>query len=175
MFDIHGGLGLNFTNCGELNTAHNMVWSSYVLEFVPHYDSATALCKKGYCRARVLGLTQSLALKPGSSNTKQLAASLDKMLLNLKVTVILSSFFTSTLAEESQLWARSIPNSAALSKRSGYNPLYDLCGTGTSCSEACGRTFIQCDANDGNLHCFDPNSKQTCCPNGSGRTYFSLV
>ncbi|KAG4428294.1 hypothetical protein IFR05_016223 [Cadophora sp. M221] len=56
------------------------------------------------------------------------------------------------------------------SPASSYNPLADFCGTGTSCSQACGSSFQTCPSNDApaTLHCFNPSSGQECCANGSG-------
>ncbi|KAK6079694.1 hypothetical protein SCUP515_03950 [Seiridium cupressi] len=50
----------------------------------------------------------------------------------------------------------------------GYQPDTTLCGTGTTCAEACGAGFEQCASSDEEVHCYDAGSQQTCCPNNSG-------
>jgi hypothetical protein len=52
----------------------------------------------------------------------------------------------------------------------GYQPDTTLCGTGTSCAEACGAGFAQCSSTDGAVYCYDAGNSQTCCPNGSGNS-----
>jgi hypothetical protein len=55
---------------------------------------------------------------------------------------------------------------------SGYQPTQTICGTGTTCQEACGSDFQQCSSNDGQTHCFEPDKNQQCCSDGSGSTFF---
>ncbi|KAI0867862.1 hypothetical protein GGS24DRAFT_252265 [Hypoxylon argillaceum] len=50
----------------------------------------------------------------------------------------------------------------------GYSPMEQICGTGDTCAEACGKGFKQCASKDGIPHCFNQLQKQTCCPSGSG-------
>ncbi|KAH8820512.1 hypothetical protein F5884DRAFT_52395 [Xylogone sp. PMI_703] len=49
----------------------------------------------------------------------------------------------------------------------GYPPSQSLCGSGDTCAEACGPTYVQCPSNEG-LSCFQPSLGQTCCPDGTG-------
>ncbi len=52
----------------------------------------------------------------------------------------------------------------------GYPPEFGSCGSGTTCSDACGDGFEACNATTSlSLFCFNKPAGQTCCPNGSGR------
>lgn len=58
----------------------------------------------------------------------------------------------------------------------GYNPEFGSCGSGKTCSDACGTEFEACNATTGlSLFCFNPGAGQKCCPNGSGRESPSLA
>ncbi|KAK7179145.1 hypothetical protein DPSP01_012203 [Paraphaeosphaeria sporulosa] len=57
--------------------------------------------------------------------------------------------------------------SDALTKRQGYYPSSQPCGSGTNCAEACGAGQVECPADAGRGVCFDPSQSQ-CCPDGSG-------
>ncbi|KAI1327505.1 hypothetical protein F5Y16DRAFT_399286 [Xylariaceae sp. FL0255] len=50
----------------------------------------------------------------------------------------------------------------------GYSPGEQLCGVGQTCAEACGEGFEQCASKDSFTHCYDPTSRQICCPGGTG-------
>lgn len=50
----------------------------------------------------------------------------------------------------------------------GYAPTEQLCGSGDTCAEACGKGFRQCASTDGLTHCYNRTKKQTCCPGGTG-------
>lgn len=52
----------------------------------------------------------------------------------------------------------------------GYSPSSSLCGLGTTCAEACGAGYATCKSTDDAIHCYDPSSAQTCCPDGSGNS-----
>jgi hypothetical protein len=54
----------------------------------------------------------------------------------------------------------------------GYQPGSYNCGQGATCVEACGPGQQQCASNDGQIHCYNPTVKQSCCSNGSGCEYF---
>jgi hypothetical protein len=56
-----------------------------------------------------------------------------------------------------------------LTKRQGYYPTSNPCGSGTTCAEACGAGQVECIADVGRGVCFDPSLSQ-CCPDGSGST-----
>jgi hypothetical protein len=53
----------------------------------------------------------------------------------------------------------------------GYSPDFGLCGTGTTCQDACGPNWESCQASTTlSLFCYNKvDLKQTCCENGSGR------
>ncbi|CZR53978.1 uncharacterized protein PAC_03861 [Phialocephala subalpina] len=70
-----------------------------------------------------------------------------------------------------KLGSMSLNNAFGLLKRqAGYQPTQTYCGPGTDCPTSCGATFAQCASSDGELHCFDPTIKETCCPDGSGNS-----
>ncbi|KAK8051445.1 hypothetical protein PG993_002830 [Apiospora rasikravindrae] len=48
-----------------------------------------------------------------------------------------------------------------------YQPAETLCGSGTTCAEACGKGFEQCGSQDDQVHCFNPTVGQTCCQGGT--------
>lgn len=50
----------------------------------------------------------------------------------------------------------------------GYQPTEAVCGTGTTCAEACGAGYETCASKDDEIHCFNPTVAETCCPNKSG-------
>ncbi len=56
-----------------------------------------------------------------------------------------------------------------------YSPAMDLCGQGTSCTEACGNDYEVCASRDEMLHCFDPVEGQVCCGDGSGSMFAAHV
>ncbi|ATZ46901.1 hypothetical protein BCIN_02g02450 [Botrytis cinerea B05.10] len=53
-------------------------------------------------------------------------------------------------------------------RQSGYQPSQTFCSGYGTCAEACGTGYETCASNDGDLHCFDPTVKETCCPTGTG-------
>jgi hypothetical protein len=55
----------------------------------------------------------------------------------------------------------------------GYQPEQSVCGSGSTCAEACGSGYEACGSNDGNTHCFSPADNQSCCGDGTG-SEFSL-
>lgn len=61
-----------------------------------------------------------------------------------------------------------------LKRQAGYQPTQTYCGPGADCATSCGATFAQCASSDGDLHCYDPTVKETCCPDGSGSMYLIL-
>jgi hypothetical protein len=50
----------------------------------------------------------------------------------------------------------------------GYSPEQTFCGTGNTCTAACGAEYQTCASTDQVTHCFNPAQKQTCCPGGTG-------
>ncbi|EDN96664.1 hypothetical protein SS1G_01590 [Sclerotinia sclerotiorum 1980 UF-70] len=68
-----------------------------------------------------------------------------------------------------KLAAKSLNPAYGLTKRqAGYQPSQTFCsGTGT-CAKACGTGYETCASTDGDLHCFNPTAKETCCPTGTG-------
>jgi len=65
----------------------------------------------------------------------------------------------------------SINPAFGLAKRqAGYEPSQTECGSGDTCAEACGTGYVQCASNDGGMHCFNPDIKETCCPDGTGNS-----
>jgi len=85
-------------------------------------------------------------------------------------TITVSSLFVaSALAVASpapyKLGSMSFNNAFGLNKRqAGYQPTQTYCSPGDTCAEACGATYEQCVSSDGDLHCYDPTIKQSCCP-----------
>ncbi|KAK1827329.1 hypothetical protein QBC39DRAFT_362098 [Podospora conica] len=62
-------------------------------------------------------------------------------------------------------------NASLMRRQSGYHPEFNTCGTGTTCTEACGSGFETCLAvGSSALFCYNPRDGQTCCPGGSGRS-----
>lgn len=53
-------------------------------------------------------------------------------------------------------------------RQSGYQPSQTFCSGYGTCAEACGTGYETCASTDGDLHCFDPTAKETCCPTGTG-------
>jgi hypothetical protein len=54
----------------------------------------------------------------------------------------------------------------------GYQPTESTCSDGATCAEACGSGYVTCASVDSNVHCFNPDIKQTCCPDQTGSTFF---
>lgn len=52
----------------------------------------------------------------------------------------------------------------------GYQPTQSVCGVGATCADACGAGYITCASSDSTIHCFNPDAKQTCCPDNSGNS-----
>ncbi|KAK4189742.1 hypothetical protein QBC35DRAFT_128170 [Podospora australis] len=52
----------------------------------------------------------------------------------------------------------------------GYQPEQAVCGTGSTCEEACGSGYTTCSSSDKQVHCFNPAAAQTCCPDLSGNS-----
>ncbi|KAK8011211.1 hypothetical protein PG990_010176 [Apiospora arundinis] len=48
-----------------------------------------------------------------------------------------------------------------------YQPSETLCGSGSTCAEACGKGFEQCGSKDDQVHCFNPAVGQKCCSGAS--------
>ncbi|KUJ08456.1 uncharacterized protein LY89DRAFT_711535 [Mollisia scopiformis] len=70
-----------------------------------------------------------------------------------------------------KLGSMSLNNAFGLFKRqAGYQPTQTYCGPGADCAASCGADYIQCASSDGDLHCYDPTIKETCCPDGSGNS-----
>ena len=70
--------------------------------------------------------------------------------------------------------------SASLVKRNdgGYHPEYNLCGTGTTCQEACGDGFQACQptlSQETTLLCYNPDEGEICCPGGQGSASTPLI
>jgi hypothetical protein len=59
----------------------------------------------------------------------------------------------------------------------GYSPDFGLCGTGTTCQDACGPNWESCQASTTlSLFCYNKvDLKQTCCENGSGRALYRFL
>ncbi|KAI1503878.1 hypothetical protein F5X99DRAFT_406559 [Biscogniauxia marginata] len=53
-------------------------------------------------------------------------------------------------------------------RQDGYAPEQEICGSGSTCAEACGKGFKQCASKDNLVHCYDASAKQTCCPGNTG-------
>lgn len=58
---------------------------------------------------------------------------------------------------------------------SAYQPTQSICGTGTTCAEACGDGYETCTSSDEMVHCYNPAAAQTCCPDASGSKFYSLA
>jgi hypothetical protein len=96
-----------------------------------------------------------------------------KSFAKMHLTTLASSFalVAAALAASQPAMMAGMPLDEAfgLSKRqSGYYPSSSFCGRGDTCAEACGAGSEMCSSTDGSLHCYRPDRKQTCCPNGSG-------
>lgn len=50
----------------------------------------------------------------------------------------------------------------------GYQPTQSVCGEGATCAQACGAGYTTCASKDSTIHCYNPDAKQTCCPDNSG-------
>lgn len=57
-----------------------------------------------------------------------------------------------------------------MKRQAGYQPTQHKCGNGATCADACGAGYITCPSNDGQTHCYDPDIKETCCPDGTGNS-----
>lgn len=96
-----------------------------------------------------------------------------KMLSNIFVA---SSFFVASVLAAAEpvpyrIGSMSLNNAFGLAKRqAGYAPTQTFCGPGTDCASSCGTGYVQCDSTDGDLHCYDPDIQQTCCPDGTGNS-----
>jgi hypothetical protein len=95
------------------------------------------------------------------------------MLFNTFVAV--SIFGASALGAASpapyKLGKMSINSAFGLMKRqAGYQPTQTFCGPGADCAASCGAGYVQCPSTDSTLHCFDPDVKQSCCPDGTGNS-----
>ena len=55
-------------------------------------------------------------------------------------------------------------------QESGYQPSQSYCGQGATCAEACGAGYTTCASSDSQIHCFNPDAGELCCPDGSGST-----
>lgn len=84
--------------------------------------------------------------------------------LSLLVTAALGSDFYSPADNFGAMFPRG-----ELGKRQGYYPGTKYCGKGTTCTEACGPTHVQCPSKSG-LYCFDPAVGQHCCPDLTGNS-----
>jgi hypothetical protein len=70
-----------------------------------------------------------------------------------------------------KLGSMSFNRAFGLAKRqAGYAPSQTYCGPGTDCASSCGTGYIQCASTDSDLHCYNPEIKQTCCPDGNGNS-----
>ncbi|KAA8573603.1 hypothetical protein MFRU_001g04300 [Monilinia fructicola] len=84
---------------------------------------------------------------------------------------VLAASVSATVSEGMpyKLAARSLNPAHGLAKRqSGYQPSQTFCSGYGTCAEACGTGYETCASTDGDLHCFDPTAKETCCPTGTG-------
>ncbi|KAK4178192.1 hypothetical protein QBC36DRAFT_110215 [Triangularia setosa] len=52
----------------------------------------------------------------------------------------------------------------------GYQPEQAVCGEGNTCEEACGAGYTTCASTDNQVHCFNAQAAQTCCPDQSGNS-----
>lgn len=68
---------------------------------------------------------------------------------------------------------KAIRNVTLLSLRAlSYSPAMDLCGQGTTCTEACGSDYEVCASWGEMLHCFNPVAGQVCCEDGTGSMFY---
>ncbi|KAF9738709.1 hypothetical protein PMIN06_009607 [Paraphaeosphaeria minitans] len=84
--------------------------------------------------------------------------------LTLILPAVLGAEFSQIIAHD---FSAMLRRSNALTKRQGYYPSSQPCGSGTTCAEACGAGQVECPADAGRGVCFDPSQSQ-CCPDGSG-------
>ncbi|KAK3997381.1 hypothetical protein QBC44DRAFT_93988 [Cladorrhinum sp. PSN332] len=52
----------------------------------------------------------------------------------------------------------------------GYQPESAVCGSGNTCEEACGSGYQTCASVDSEVHCFNKDAGQICCPDKSGNS-----
>lgn len=93
------------------------------------------------------------------------------MLFNTLATsaLLLAAAHASAEPAPYKLGKMSMNNAFGLLKRqAGYQPSQTYCGPGETCADSCGAGYVQCPSTDGDMHCFDPDVKQTCCPDGTG-------
>ncbi|KAF8864299.1 hypothetical protein BDZ45DRAFT_711745 [Acephala macrosclerotiorum] len=89
----------------------------------------------------------------------------------LAVSVLLAAAHASPEPAPYKLGSMSLNRAFGLLKRqAGYQPTQTYCGPGADCATSCGADFVQCASTDGDLHCYDPSIKDTCCPDGSGNS-----
>ncbi|KAF2833569.1 hypothetical protein CC86DRAFT_278157 [Ophiobolus disseminans] len=55
-----------------------------------------------------------------------------------------------------------------IAKRQGYTPEQRSCGTGRTCQDACGASYVQCPSTDSRIHCHNPTTGSHCCTDGTG-------
>jgi len=51
-----------------------------------------------------------------------------------------------------------------------YRPTQAMCNQGHTCAEACGDGYATCSSGDSQVHCYNPQAAETCCPDGSGNS-----
>lgn len=51
-----------------------------------------------------------------------------------------------------------------------YSPYQSICGAAATCAQACGDAFDQCASSDNQMHCYNVQSNESCCPDGSGNS-----
>ena len=95
----------------------------------------------------------------------------DRILLDMKLFTLMILFASECTATTQQtFWSSSSSSNNSLAKRQtvGYFPIANDCGSGSSCSAACGEEFLQCPAEDSFLHCYSPHDGQKCCSDDTG-------
>jgi hypothetical protein len=70
-------------------------------------------------------------------------------------------------------WGNPFASQPGLVRRqAGYHPEFGGCDTGTTCSDACGKGFEECESSTNlALFCYNPTVGQTCCRDDLGREF----
>ncbi|RDW71389.1 hypothetical protein BP6252_07952 [Coleophoma cylindrospora] len=88
-----------------------------------------------------------------------------------RFSILFTAVLGSAAPKPYKLGSGAFNKALGLSRRyeQGYQPTQDTCGSGSTCSEACGKGYITCDSSvDEGSHCFNPDAGEKCCPNNSG-------
>lgn len=122
-------------------------------------------------------LSQHISLSHSLEITRVFLCNLKMYFNTLIVASILAASASATLPEgvPYKLAIRSLNPAYGLVKRqSGYQPSQTFCSGYGTCAEACGTGYETCASTDGDVHCFNPTVKETCCPTGTGGMSSSL-